>query len=238
MVDGVIQGHFVVLKGEIDGNKKSPVLGQGYSIPFNATNFIGHPDPNIDVTAMNVSSLIGDLENNGSTVFWKNITNELLPTEEQYEKFVGPMEDIVFVGYPSGIWDAHNILPVARKGMTATPCYIDFEGEKKFLVDASVFPGSSGSPVFIYYAGGHSDRQGNMYMGNRIHFVGIMAKVFQRVEQGDLKVVDIPTEQKAVAEINQMIDLGIVYKAETVLECCEHYIQVVTSSNNQIQPTQ
>lgn len=137
----------------------------------------------------------------------------------------------MFVGYPSGIWDHKNVLPVARRGMTATPSYVDFNGTKTFLIDASVFPGSSGSPVFIYYAGGHPDKEGNLYAGNRMHFMGIVAKVYQRLEQGEIRVVDIPTAQKYLAEINQMIDLGIVYKAETVKECVEHYLRVSTGAS-------
>ena len=232
VVEGVTQGQFVVLKGKLDGEKKKPELGQGVAVPFNQTNFIGHTDPSVDVTAMNVSTIIGDIEKTGNMLFWKNITEKEFPTEEHYEKFIGPMEEVIFIGYPSGIWDSKNILPIARRGITATPCYVDFDGEKKFLVDASVFPGSSGSPVFIYYAGSHSDKSGNLYAGNRMHFMGIIAKTYQRLEQGEIKVIDIPTAQKAFAEINQMIDLGIVYKAETVKECIEHYVKVVTASNN------
>ena len=232
VVEGVTQGQFVVLKGKLDGKKKKPELGQGVAVPFNQTNFIGHPDPSVDVTAMNVSTIIEDIEKTGNILFWKHITEKEFPTEEHYEKFIGPMEEVIFIGYPSGIWDSKNILPVARRGITATPCYVDFDGEKKFLVDASVFPGSSGSPVFIYYTGGYPDKSGNLYAGNRMHFMGIIAKVYQRLEQGEIKVIDIPTAQKAFAEINQMIDLGIVYKAETVRECIEHYVKIATASNN------
>jgi hypothetical protein len=216
VVEGVTQGHFVVLKGRIDGETKTPVLGQGVAIPFTQASFIGHPNPKVDVAAMNVSTIFSGLENSGNTLFWKNITEDQFPTKEHYEKFIGPMEEIIFIGYPSGIWDKKNILPVARRGMTATPCYVDFDGEKTFLIDASVFPGSSGSPVYIYYAGGYPDKS-----GNRMHFLGIVAKVYQRLEQGEVKIIDIPTAQKALAEINQMIDLGIVFKSETIIECID-----------------
>lgn len=238
VVEGVVNGNFVVLKGEIDGGTKKPLFGQGYSIPFNATNFIGHPDPNVDVAAMNVSVIFSEAENNGSTLYWKNLRESEFPTQEQIDKFISPIEEVVFIGYPSGIWDSTNILPIIRKGITATPYYIDFEGQKRFLIDASVFPGSSGSPVFIYYAGGHPDKEGNLYAGNRMHFLGIVAQVYKRVEQGGIRIVNIPTQQLPVAEIDQMIDLGIVFKSETIKECVEHYVNVVNASNNQIQPTQ
>jgi len=234
VIDGVITGRFQVLKGEINDDEKTPLLGEYLEVDFTANHFVGHPDSNVDVAVMDVSTVMSQLEQAGQIAFWKHLTTDLYPTDEHYEKFIGPMEEIVFVGYPSGIWDTKNLLPITRKGMTASPCYVDFEGEKKFLVDASVFPGSSGSPVFIYYVGGHADKSGNMYTGNRIHFIGIIAKVFQRVEQGDVKVIDIPTEKKSVAEINQMIDLGIVFKANTILETCEHLLHVVQQQQNEI----
>ena len=231
VVNGVTQGKFIVLKGKINGKNKEPIFGQGVATPFSQASFIGHPDPSVDVAAMNVSTLIENIEQSGQPLFWKHISEDLFLTEEHYNKFIGPMEEVIFIGYPSGIWDKKNILPVTRRGMTATPCYADFNGEKIFLLDASVFPGSSGSPVFIYYVGGHPDRAGNLYTGNRVNFLGIIAKVYQRVEQGEIKVIDIPTTQKAFAEINQMIDLGIVYKAQNIKECLEHYIKVATASN-------
>ncbi|WP_201353141.1 trypsin-like peptidase domain-containing protein [Hydrogenimonas urashimensis] len=238
VVEGIVHGNFVVLKGKVDGKTKKPLLGQGYRFSFNANNFIGHPNPDVDVAAMNVSAIFSEAENNGDILFWKNLTEREFPTQEQIDKFISPIEEVVFIGYPSGIWDTKNILPIIRKGITATPYYIDFDGQKKFLIDASVFPGSSGSPVFIYYAGGYPDKEGNLYAGNRLHFLGIVAQVYKRVEQGGIRIVNIPTQQLPVAEIDQMIDLGIVFKAETIKECVEYYVNVVNASNNKIQPAQ
>jgi hypothetical protein len=47
----------------------------------------------------------------------------------------------------------YMILPISprffRRGMTATPPQLDYCGRPTFLIDASVFGGSSGSPVFL-----------------------------------------------------------------------------------------
>jgi len=236
VIEGVISGSFSVLKGQGEGEEKRPILGEFHKINFTESHFIGHPNPDIDVAVKNVSTELSEIGDAGQTAFWKHITAELFPTEEHFNKYIGPMEEVVFIGYPSGIWDTKNLLPITRKGMTASPCYIDFEGEKKFLIDASVFPGSSGSPVFIYYVGGHSDKQGNMYTGNRIHFIGVIAKVYQRVEQGEVQVIDIPTEQKAISQVYQMIDLGITFKAETIIETIDHFLAVVAAKESAPQP--
>ncbi|MDX1253629.1 MAG: hypothetical protein IDH49_15530 [Gammaproteobacteria bacterium] len=64
------------------------------------------------------------------------------------------------------------------------------------------------------------------------HFLGVIAQVYKRVEQGGIRIVNIPTQQLPVAEIDQMIDLGIVFKAETIKECVEHYVNVVNASTS------
>lgn len=231
VVEGVTSGEFFVLKAGYENDQKVPILGSFHRIGFTESQFIGHPESEVDVAVMNVSEYLD------GTAYWKHVTEEIFPTESDFKNFIGPMEDIVFVGYPNGIFDTKNLLPVARKGMTATPCYLDFEGHKKFLIDASVFPGSSGSPVFIYYRGGHSDKQGTFISGNRYHFIGIIAKVFQRIEQGEIKVVEIPTEQTKVAEINQMIDLGIAFNPETIVETVKHFVSRTTEKTLQDRRT-
>lgn len=230
VVTGVLTGNFVLRKAVIKNGETAVVPGEGYTIPFNEANFIGHPSASVDVAAMNISKIIQDLHATGNHVFWKNISTETSPKAEDIEKYIGPVEDVVFIGYPSGIWDSKNLLPVVRKGITATPYYVRFQGEPKFLIDASVFPGSSGSPVFIYYAGSYPDKAGNLYAGNRAFFLGILAQVFQRTEQGGIKIKEVPTAQVAIAEVQQMIDLGIVFNDITVIECLNNYLAVVGSN--------
>jgi hypothetical protein len=100
-------------------------------------------------------------------------------------KGLDAVEEVLFIGYPCGIWDARNLLPIVRRGITATPIYIDFSGRKQFLIDASVFPGSSGSPVFIYNAGIYWDKKsGSTVVGHRLFFLGILSEVFQMVDTG------------------------------------------------------
>ncbi|MFT3756084.1 MAG: hypothetical protein QM769_09065 [Pseudoxanthomonas sp.] len=72
----------------------------------------------------------------------------MIPTPQQVTK-LDAAESVTFISYPNGVWDSKNLLPVARRGTTASPIEVDFEGTPRFLIDASVFGGSSGSPAFI-----------------------------------------------------------------------------------------
>jgi len=54
-------------------------------------------------------------------------------------------DDIVFLGFPLQIGVTSNrITPIARSGMVALR-----NEDETFLIDANVFPGNSGSPVFF-----------------------------------------------------------------------------------------
>ena len=47
------------------------------------------------------------------------------------------IEEIIMIGYPVGIWDSANNMPIVRKGITATRPDIDYEGRKEFMIDAA-----------------------------------------------------------------------------------------------------
>ena len=147
-------------------------------------------------------------------------TASLIPSKETLEE-LDALEEIIFIGYPSGIWDRKNLLPIVRKGITATPIAVDFDGERKFLVDASVFPGSSGSPVFLYNAGSYHDKKSNLVVGSRLLFLGILTSVFYTKEENEIRLVPAPTVDRPVAVSRQMIDLGVVYKWNLIMETVE-----------------
>lgn len=53
------------------------------------------------------------------------------------------LEDVVMVGYPKGLRDTKNNLPLFRKGITASHPAIDFNNKNIGAVDMACFPGSS-----------------------------------------------------------------------------------------------
>lgn len=216
VIEGVKNGSFLMLKSNPNSPEWKPILGQGIEVSFNEEDFVGHPDPEVDIAVANVSPAINSLKKRGLHPFWMHINQELIPLEEELEQFFTPVEEIYFVGYPNGIWDDKNLLPIIRKGITATPYYVDFKNKKKFLIDASVFPGSSGSPVFVYNRGSYTDKFGKIYEGNRLRFLGVVSQTYLQY-----------SESVNSNNINsQMIDLGEVYKANTVQETIEYYIKL------------
>ena len=138
---------------------------------------------------------------------------------------IDAVEDIVFVGYPNDIYDRRNLLPVVRRGITATPVSIDFEGKPAFLIDASIFPGSSGSPVFLCNIGSYSPKGKGLIAGSRIFFLGVVASVFIRKDFNTIELIEIPTGKIPVVATTQRLDLGIVYKSIVIKELIEEFLK-------------
>ncbi len=136
----------------------------------------------------------------------------LIPTETELPKY-GVFQEVKFIGYPIGIWDEKNNLPVARRGMTATDPAVDYNGRAEFLVDAAVFPGSSGSPVYIANEG-MNFFDGGLYAGSRIRFLGILYALYQYTSEGRIEIVTIPTAFDAKVKTQIPANLGLVIKAE------------------------
>lgn len=101
--------------------------------------------------------------------------------------------------------------------MTATPPYIDFDGRPEFIIDCACFPGSSGSPVLLYNAGTHVQKDGNLAIGPRIKLLGILWGGPQYSALGVIQAVPIPTAVQHVAVARIPNNLGFCVKAEQLL---------------------
>ena len=88
VVAGVTKGTFVLRKGLVEGETKTAIPGEGYSISFSEAAFIGHPSPAVDIAAMNLSAIVSELEASGKLIYWKNISSKLCPGPPDVEQFI------------------------------------------------------------------------------------------------------------------------------------------------------
>lgn len=184
-----------------------------------------HPSEDIDIAVFPLNPTLEDLSGCKPAPFFSCVDAKLLPENSPFGD-LNAVERILFVGYPQGIYDEKNNLPIIRSGITATPPTVDYEGSPKFLIDASVFPGSSGSPVFAYDRGSWLSGTSDWVVGSeRVIFLGVLSSVLYRESDGSLEFRDIPTDTKVVPVSREMIDLGVVYKAVTVVETIEECIR-------------
>lgn len=156
-------------RAEIDGNTLQ--------------KFIDHEN---DLAAIPIAPIISQFKASGHPVFFRTVSPDLIPNKEVIDK-LGAIEEVTFIGYPSGIYDQHNASPLIRRGITASPVWNDFQGKPVFVIDAGVFPGSSGSPVFIYNQGSFATDQG-ITVGTRILFIGVISETLIKKEANDANV--------------------------------------------------
>lgn len=203
-----------------------PALGEVTEItvtPFGDHFWRGHPDEHVDVAAMAFGPVLNEMQKIGGVMpFFRSVGPPVCLNAENVSQ-LDAIEEVIFIGYPRGIYDTRNLLPVARTGTTATPLAIDYEGLPAFLVDASVFPGSSGSPVFLLDRGGTFVPRGenSVQVGGRFMCLGVLAAVHVHQVQGD--VVNLPA--RLVATYDEPLDLGIVFKATTIDACVDPILE-------------
>jgi len=212
--------NFTLLEnGEPNINKKIK-----YILDKSDTKWFFHPDINIDIALLPMMPIDTEIKEKGNSIFYIPIDQTFFPSDDQI-KDMDAVENVMFWGYPDGIWDSVHNLPIMRRGITATPVYIDYENRPIFLIDASVFQGSSGSPVFRVIQGWHTDKNGSMTTENSISFLGVLTEVFYKNSKLEVITTYISKKRKQEVKNEEVLDLGLVYKAKYVKEIIELYLK-------------
>ncbi len=186
-------------------------------ITFSFDNFenfwICHPDNKVDLCVMPIAPLVTEAERSNKKLFFLFLDKSLIPSEEELNNLT-LMEDIIMVGYPNGIWDEVNNMPIFRRGITATHPNLNWNGKPEFLIDAACFPGSSGSPVFLFNMGSYPVKSGGIVIGSRLKLLGVLYAGPQHTVTGEIEIVTVPTRQLPVVFSNIPNNLGVVIKSE------------------------
>ena len=130
-----------------DGTPDYGVL-RTFTLDGFANLYTSHPDEDVDLACVDVSSI------SHSDACIKHLDEKFLKPISYERVPVG--SDVLFVGYPNDYYDTTNNLPLVRKGTLASMPNVDFRGQGNIVIDAQVFGGSSGSPVFVAWDGRYS----------------------------------------------------------------------------------
>ena len=177
-----------------------------------------HPDKSVDVAVLSILDLLTDRLNAGGRYAPPfGLSSDHLPGQN-YED-IEAASDVVVVGYPRGFYDTKNLFPIVKSGIVASRWGVGFEGQPYFLIDAKLFPGSSGSVVL-------SKPNDIMVKNGEVMFAKEKQFAFLGIFSGE------PTYQEAVAigdlTITQSsgFNLGIVWYAHLVDEIIENGISL------------
>lgn len=214
-----------LIKAGADGSANLGEFTFIHSEDFGQKNWYGHPNPEIDIAIIPFGSWVEELVKLGQRPFFRTISPEMV-----YETGTKPeldsLEEITFIGYPNGLFDLKHHLPIVRRGITATSIDIDFNGMPHFIIDAGVYPGSSGSPVFILNQGWIKDRQGNLSMGSRVVLVGVISRTYHRTSIAEVR----DSSTALSASVQEIIGLGTVVKARCIDETVRDYLKSIGHS--------
>jgi V8-like Glu-specific endopeptidase len=143
-------------------NKDNNIVGNEALFPTvidNEKSYREHPLPDVDVLAFDITRLLA----NNPNIVSKQLPLDKIATKSVIEKEEIRMgEEILVMGYPSGLKHRTTNFPLLRKGIISTrigeELQDNFRGSDGiirkrllpgFFIDGAVIPGSSGSPVFL-----------------------------------------------------------------------------------------
>jgi len=112
------------------------------------------------------------------------------------EKFPGrtpaeiqPGDDVMVIGYPLGMDDPFNKLPIFKRGLLNTPIGMHFDGKDAFLFDFKYYDGASGSLIIAKSPQIFVTKEGKVAFSNYSDFV------FLGVYEGEEYRTDDPTQR-------------------------------------------
>ena len=217
VVEGAVTGKFQLHESTIIDGQTQP-SGNFFTLELDRfmSRWIPHPDDNIDLCAMLLQPLSSEARRLNKIIFNIVLDDKLIFDDIALSKF-NAVEEILMVGYPIGLWDDANNLPLIRRGITATYAFIDFKGKSIGVIDMACFPGSSGSPVLILNEGTYGTKSGTMIGSSRAVLLGILYAGPCMIAEGEIVTKMIPTSNQPISYTQFPIHLGYIVKAKEIL---------------------
>lgn len=228
VIEGVNEIKLIFSLNDYFSNSQKVV--EKFEVRYEVTHkVIYHSDQDVDLCALIITPIMEERIKRSLGFQMVSLSSENIPTDSQLKnlRFV---EDVTMIGYPNGIFDKKNNFPIFRGGQTATHPGVDFEGREECIIDMTITPGSSGSPVFIYNSNGFNDGDGTIHMGERLIFLGVNKAVYVLNTIGE--IVEIPSPTRTVASSQIGINLGIIIKAKAILDIEEQIKKKIQSSSS------
>ena len=173
-----------------------------------------HPDSTVDVAVINIYDIVvRRVRDEGEYAHPYFLHSGNFAGQNNID--VEASSEVLVVGYPRGFYDDVNLFPIVKSGIIASRWRAGFRGRPYFLIDAKLFPGSSGS-VVISKPTDLVVTEGKVMMANEKQFA------FLGVYSGEhiLREAPVVVGNLTIAQTTGF-DLGIVWYGELVEEIIE-----------------
>jgi hypothetical protein len=197
------------------------------SIDLHDATVIWHHNDETDLCAVVIDSHIKNATNRGDKLLFTATNPFSRPPSETWGALKA-IEDVIMIGYPNGLFDHVNSLPIVRKGITATPVWADYQGREEFMVDMACFPGSSGSPVFAHTHAYAFNEVGDRTVLVQSFLIGILYAGPIATSTGRIILGVEPT-----VEIDSMMHLGQVVRSTALAPLEQAALELLTQRDCQ-----
>lgn len=215
VIQNAKKGRLIFTKASKDGTPMDTEHYYATFIDFE-NQWKMHPDNDVDLCVLPIANIFKKTKTANINLAIAPLDMSMLPTDEQLDD-LSALEELLMIGYPNGIWDEYNNKPILRRGVTATHPKLDYNNKKEFMIDMACFPGSSGSPIFIFNEGAYTTRTGLTIGSNgRLIFLGTLYAGPQHIVAGEINMV--PTSNKPIAISQIPNNLGLVIKHTRIKE--------------------
>lgn len=141
-------------------------------------------------------------------------------------KVLDPIEDVLMVGYPRAIYDEANNLPVIRKGITASMIGKNYNGKREGLLDIAIYPGSSGSPVFVTKS----------YVSGQLTLKNDYIKLLGINFSGEVYSNPVVVETSGAQTVKEFINIARYVNADCILDFKSIVRQIIKTSQSDESP--
>lgn len=201
------------------------------NVIFNAKGYQWLFHPKFDLCCLPLNPILINIhDQTGRQVFYKTISDDLICDNKKLEELTA-FEHVIMVGYPMGLYDSKNNLPLLRNGYTSSHPMLDFQRNGQGVVDMACINGSSGSPIFIFNESGFRKKgTEGLNLGGRLLFLGVLYAGPEMPREGQIVTIN-ELGVKNVSLTRIPINLGYYIKSKELLFFKEIISNLLKSQN-------
>jgi hypothetical protein len=177
-----------------------------------------HPDSEVDLAMILINPIMDYLQKQKIRISYHNLDESLIPNDSVMNT-LNVIDDLLMIGHPAGVRPELNGVPFVKKGVSATPMFLDYQNKKEFIADIPVYDGASGAPVVLYLPLNHSNRYDQRTPTQKVLLVGINYAALS----GGYRQKTVPRLAHALngpeeAPAEKMFDAAIIIKSQKILD--------------------